>query len=155
MSDGPAVGPGLELCGCRGASSPSARPLPGATIYFSVQTTSRRRQQPSAETASTSRGSSLTLGKPSGQREREGQVFPQVPSHSSRDLPGEDLPSSPSLPAALQTSRPRCLLPALGARGPDRSPGCDIGLCKPMRIITVRFVKQSPFGGGSDYSLLL
>lgn len=33
--------------------------------------------------------------------------------------------------------------------------GFDTRLCKLTRIITVRFVKQSPFGGGSDYSLLL
>ena len=64
-------------------------------------------------------------------------------------------PSLAPLPAALQTSQPHRLLPLLGARGPDHSPGCDIGLCKLTRIITMRFVKQSPFGGGNDYSLLL
>lgn len=48
-------------------------------------------------------------------------------------------------------------LPAPTARcpGPDRSLGRDTGLCKLTWIITMCFVKQSPFGGGSDYSLLL
>lgn len=132
--------PGLELCDCQGASSPSA--AVSRNVFLSPNVTPQNAVLEITATAAwrqRARGTVAPehLENPGPLPRRRRHPFLSIPCRSSANL---------SVPLPAPTAR---------CPGPDRSLGRDTGLCKLTWIITMCFVKQSPFGGGSDYSLLL